>query len=211
MSSDEWNRLLSFTRLLAIFDDAQQEFSADGYPSLHLVLPALEKLHENLGKRLDDPAYAPFAAAIQASLNVIEEYYSRTEYSDAYIICSGKLQSNLGLSWVLTRCTMWQFLILRRRCPGLTKNGIVTLGHKHGNLFVASSKNDMTRCMAQMVLHRLQPRRRRRAPRCGVSYRILTVSHRPYHRPRLRHFRLGKSASTIILCFLAILSLLTAV
>ena len=141
---------------------------------------------------------------------------SRTEYSDAYIICSGKLQLNLRLSWVLTRYTMWQFLILCRRCPGSTKNGIATLEPKHGNLFVArcvycvpkslqmtqsilySSKKDMTRCTAQMVLHRLWPRRQRRAPRCGVSYQILTASHHPYHCLRLRHFRRGKPASMII-------------
>lgn len=84
MSTKEWNRLLSFTKLLMLFDDAQQEFSAEGYPSLHLVLPALERLY----KRLTVPEYAPFAAAIQGSLAAIEQHYSRTEFSDAYIICT---------------------------------------------------------------------------------------------------------------------------
>ncbi len=73
-----------------LFDDAQQEFSAEGYPCLHLVLPAFEKLHAVLSKRLDDPAYLPFHEAIEASLTTIEKHYSRTERSDAYIICSGE-------------------------------------------------------------------------------------------------------------------------
>ncbi|SJL04257.1 uncharacterized protein ARMOST_07632 [Armillaria ostoyae] len=51
------------TKLLSLFNDAQQEFSAEGYPRLHLVLPAFERLHAILTK-------------------------PRTERSDAYIICS---------------------------------------------------------------------------------------------------------------------------
>lgn len=58
--------------------------TSHGYPSLHLVLPALERLY----KRLTVPEYAPFAAAIQGSLAAIEQHYSRTEFSDAYIICT---------------------------------------------------------------------------------------------------------------------------
>ncbi|PBK89746.1 hypothetical protein ARMGADRAFT_1083215 [Armillaria gallica] len=73
---------------MTLFDDAQQEFSAEGYPMLHLVLPALEKLHSNLTECLHAPEYAPFSVAIQAGLNSIEEHYSCTEKSDAYIICS---------------------------------------------------------------------------------------------------------------------------
>ncbi len=82
-----------------LFDDAQQEFSAEGYPSLHLVLPALERLYVNLDKWLTVLEYAPFSAAIQSSLAVIEQHYSWTEFLDAYIICIG-MPSNVSLLFV---------------------------------------------------------------------------------------------------------------
>ncbi|KAG7439331.1 uncharacterized protein BT62DRAFT_939066 [Guyanagaster necrorhizus] len=75
---------------LQLFDDAQQEFSAEGYPTLCLVIPALERLHRNLSKSLNALEYAPFPEAIQVSLAAIERHYFRVENSDAYIICSGQ-------------------------------------------------------------------------------------------------------------------------
>ncbi|KAK0222639.1 hypothetical protein EDD85DRAFT_959882 [Armillaria nabsnona] len=42
LSEEEWRHVVLFTRILQLFDNAQQEFSSSAYPSLQLVIPALE-------------------------------------------------------------------------------------------------------------------------------------------------------------------------
>ncbi|KDQ58810.1 hypothetical protein JAAARDRAFT_47130 [Jaapia argillacea MUCL 33604] len=44
-SPEEWKRIKVFQCVLAITDRAQQWFSSETYPALHLGLPALEELH----------------------------------------------------------------------------------------------------------------------------------------------------------------------
>ena len=65
-------------------DNAQQAFSSDQGPSLHLALPALEALHKAWTKRAVQAKYADFVPALDAGLTKIEEYYDRTSQSDAY-------------------------------------------------------------------------------------------------------------------------------
>lgn len=65
-------------------DNAQQAFSSDQGPTLHLALPALEALHKAWTKRAARDKYADFIPALDAGLAKIEEYYDRTSQSDAY-------------------------------------------------------------------------------------------------------------------------------
>jgi hypothetical protein len=65
-------------------DNAQQAFSSDQGPSLHLALPALEVLHKAWTKRAARIKYGDFVPALNAGLAKIEEYYDRTAQSDAY-------------------------------------------------------------------------------------------------------------------------------
>jgi hypothetical protein len=67
-------------------DSAQQAFSSDTGPSLHLALPALEGLHKAWVSRSNNPKYAPFHAGLIAATDKIQEYYEKSAECDAYII-----------------------------------------------------------------------------------------------------------------------------
>lgn len=67
-------------------DNAQQAFSSDQNPSLHLAVPALEALHKAWSSRLVRPKYYHFKAPLQAAIDKIVDYYEKTGDSDAYII-----------------------------------------------------------------------------------------------------------------------------
>ncbi|KDQ48915.1 hypothetical protein JAAARDRAFT_144238 [Jaapia argillacea MUCL 33604] len=85
-SEDEWKCVKVFQQILAIADQAQQLFSSETHPALHLGLPALEDLHASwttfqakLGPN------SRFYDAIQAGLDKIAEYYDKTGDNDAYV------------------------------------------------------------------------------------------------------------------------------
>jgi hypothetical protein len=67
-------------------DNAQQAFSSDQNPSLHLAIPALEALHKAWSSRLVRPKYYHFKAPLQVAIDKIVDYYEKTGDSDAYII-----------------------------------------------------------------------------------------------------------------------------
>ncbi|KAJ3743051.1 hypothetical protein DFH05DRAFT_1621699, partial [Lentinula detonsa] len=84
MTTENWENLELFAKLLQLADNAQQEFSADTYPTLYLALPALEKLHRAWSKWCNSQQYQCFKPALTAALSVIEEYYQRTSKSMSY-------------------------------------------------------------------------------------------------------------------------------
>ncbi|KAF5329115.1 hypothetical protein D9758_017952 [Tetrapyrgos nigripes] len=86
LSDKEWQRVKLFLNLLAYANSAQQMFSSDTEPSLHVGLPALEGLHKAWSSRVAKPKYSPFADALQAGVNKVSGYYSKTELSDAYMM-----------------------------------------------------------------------------------------------------------------------------
>jgi hypothetical protein len=67
-------------------------FSSDTYPSLHRAISAFEHIHGKWKSYRDVPRddgrYIPFKDALDASIEVIEEYYQLTADSDAHIICA---------------------------------------------------------------------------------------------------------------------------
>jgi len=76
-------------------DNAQQAFSSDTGPSLHLALPALEGLHKAWTSRSNSPKYSPFHAGLAAATNKIQEYYEKSAECDAYIIGMSRLLSSI--------------------------------------------------------------------------------------------------------------------
>jgi hypothetical protein len=67
-------------------DSAQQAFSSDTGPLLHLALPALEGLHKAWVSHSNNPKYACFRAGLTAATDKIQEYYEKSAECDAYII-----------------------------------------------------------------------------------------------------------------------------
>jgi hypothetical protein len=65
-------------------DNAQQAFSSDEGPLLHLVIPALEALHQAWSTRIERPKYFDFRDALNAGTQKINKYYLCTAESDAY-------------------------------------------------------------------------------------------------------------------------------
>jgi hypothetical protein len=67
-------------------DNAQQAFSSDNVPTLHYAIPALEALHRAWSSRASRPKFQPFASALYAACEKIDEYYEKTTESPAYIM-----------------------------------------------------------------------------------------------------------------------------
>ena len=67
-------------------DNAQQAFSSDNVSTLHLAIPALEALYRAWSSHTDHPKYAPFAFALHAACQKIDEYYEKTTASPAYVM-----------------------------------------------------------------------------------------------------------------------------
>jgi hypothetical protein len=71
-------------------DRAQQAFSSDGGPSLHLALPALEALHKAWSARLGKDKYSSFTLPLEAVIEKISEYYEKPADLDAFILAMGR-------------------------------------------------------------------------------------------------------------------------
>jgi hypothetical protein len=61
-------------------------FSSDNIPTLHYAIPALEALHQAWSSWAGCPKFQPFALALHAACNKIDEYYEKTTESPAYIM-----------------------------------------------------------------------------------------------------------------------------
>ncbi|EIW62610.1 hATC-domain-containing protein, partial [Trametes versicolor FP-101664 SS1] len=84
LTSDEWTRVKQCLDLLAHADNAQQAFSSDRGPSLHLALPALEALQRAWISRASKSKYAEFSSALEAGCSKIKDYYEKTAEAQVY-------------------------------------------------------------------------------------------------------------------------------
>ena len=55
-------------------------------PTLHQVIPALERLVNKWEKKAQDPKYALFHDALKTGINKLNKYYKKLDKSDAYIL-----------------------------------------------------------------------------------------------------------------------------
>ena len=92
--------------ILQYADNAQQAFSYENVPTLHCAILALEALHRAWSSRVDRPKYQPFAPALHAASEKIDEYYEKTTESPAYIMsmsmifflsCTGEVVDTIPL------------------------------------------------------------------------------------------------------------------
>jgi len=86
LTSEEWVRVNTFLGLLSHADNAQQAFSSNNISTFHLAIPALEALYRAWSSRADRLKYLPFAPALRAACEKIDEYYEKTTESPAYIM-----------------------------------------------------------------------------------------------------------------------------
>ncbi|KAJ7760272.1 hypothetical protein DFH07DRAFT_771902 [Mycena maculata] len=86
---DEWVRVDLFLNLLACAEEAQHAFSSDPRSTLHLAIPALEKLHAQWKLASEDAKYEAYWPALEAAMAKVDEYYQKTSNSDAYLLAMG--------------------------------------------------------------------------------------------------------------------------
>ncbi|KAI0273134.1 hypothetical protein BGY98DRAFT_936386 [Russula aff. rugulosa BPL654] len=79
LTKDEWSHVNTFLRLLGAF-------SSENASTLHLGIPALEALHKAWSSCVDRPEFEPFAPALCAAYEKINEYYEKTTESPAYFV-----------------------------------------------------------------------------------------------------------------------------
>ncbi|KAJ6589546.1 ribonuclease H-like domain-containing protein, partial [Mycena capillaripes] len=65
--------------------DAQHAFSADLRSTLHLAIPALEKLHAEWTAKSTNEKYLVFHDALKEALLKVDEYYQKTSSSNSYM------------------------------------------------------------------------------------------------------------------------------
>ncbi|KAF9459893.1 hypothetical protein BDZ94DRAFT_1238920, partial [Collybia nuda] len=86
LTASEWKRLDLFANLLGYAGGAQHAFSASKKTTLHLAIPALESLHKAWSTRANSDKYAFFQAALKGAAEKVNEYYEKTNNTDAYIV-----------------------------------------------------------------------------------------------------------------------------
>lgn len=69
--------------------NAQHAFSADLRSTLHLAIPALEKLHAEWTAKSAQPKYSVFHDALGEALSKVDEYYQKTSNSNSYMFAMG--------------------------------------------------------------------------------------------------------------------------
>ncbi|KAF5340819.1 hypothetical protein D9757_009868 [Collybiopsis confluens] len=99
LSDEEWERVDAMLGILAHADHAQQAFSSENEPCLHIGLPALEALHHAWSKQLLKEKYSLFTDALNAGISKISEYYDRTGNSSAYCYTRSRKQLTLKKHW----------------------------------------------------------------------------------------------------------------
>ena len=67
-------------------DSCHQLCSTTRSPTLHQVIPALERLVTKWEKKAQDPKYSLFHDALKAGINKLNKYYKKLDNSDAYIL-----------------------------------------------------------------------------------------------------------------------------
>ncbi|KAJ7627174.1 ribonuclease H-like domain-containing protein [Roridomyces roridus] len=86
LTVDEWERVDLFLHVLQAAQSSQQQFSSDLRSTLHLAIPALQKLHSKWTSKLSDDKYLPFKDAIEAALAKVDEYYQKTDNTHSYAL-----------------------------------------------------------------------------------------------------------------------------
>lgn len=77
--------------MLQIFKTVTLQFSSDT-PSLAAVIPAMDRMHDNLTVACENEDYSPaLRAALKMGKGLLDKYYSLTDTSEVYRIAMGML------------------------------------------------------------------------------------------------------------------------
>lgn len=71
-------------------DRAQQVFSSEHEPTLHLAVPTFEALYRAWDVRTRRPKYSEFSTAIKIAMELLRKYYDRTADCSAYDMAACK-------------------------------------------------------------------------------------------------------------------------
>ncbi|KIK36830.1 hypothetical protein CY34DRAFT_26215 [Suillus luteus UH-Slu-Lm8-n1] len=86
LSEDEWSWVQKLLLILGFAELSQHLFFSEDGPSLYLALPALEALHSAWSLHLAQFKYIDFHQALDAAIDKISEYYTKSASSDAHIM-----------------------------------------------------------------------------------------------------------------------------
>lgn len=85
LTNKEWLCIHTLLTLLGKSEEAQQSFSSDQGPAVHLALPALKALHKAWYSQSLKANYVDFHVGLEAGVDKISEYYKSTDL-DVYIM-----------------------------------------------------------------------------------------------------------------------------
>lgn len=119
LSNGECNNVLLFLQILNVSsinqtyrssltwsqkaDAAQQAFSSDNSPSLHLALSALEALHGAWTDYSKNTKYSDFVDPLEEDIEKISEYYDKTSSSNAFNFSMCEFQT-MSFCYSLSDC-----------------------------------------------------------------------------------------------------------
>ncbi|KAG0703192.1 hypothetical protein DFH29DRAFT_874598 [Suillus ampliporus] len=83
LSEDEWSWVQKLLSILGFAELAQHSFSSEEGPTLHLALPALHSAWSSRSARIK---YIDFHQALDAAIDKISDYYTKSASSDAHIM-----------------------------------------------------------------------------------------------------------------------------
>ncbi|KAH9048195.1 hypothetical protein EDB84DRAFT_330527 [Lactarius hengduanensis] len=114
LDEEEWTRVRLLCNILQHADDALHTFSTGSRPTLHSVLPALEKLIAEWQKASGKPRYETFVPALTAGVEELDEYFKCSgPPSDAHLVVMGTSR-NIGIQtffrkWkILFKCVSYR-------------------------------------------------------------------------------------------------------
>ncbi|KAJ6527371.1 hypothetical protein B0H19DRAFT_1083923 [Mycena capillaripes] len=86
LTEAEWGRIDLLLNVLQSAQDAQHAFSADLRSTLHLAIPALDKLHAEWTAKSTNEKYSVFHDALTEVLLKVDEYYHKTSSTNSYML-----------------------------------------------------------------------------------------------------------------------------
>ncbi|EJF60759.1 hypothetical protein DICSQDRAFT_170902 [Dichomitus squalens LYAD-421 SS1] len=86
LSDDDWERVNLCGKILEDANSYHQICSTTRSPTLHQVIPTIERLVSKWEKKSQDPDYGLFHDALKAGLSKLDKYYKRLNNADVYIL-----------------------------------------------------------------------------------------------------------------------------
>jgi hypothetical protein len=86
LTEEEWGRVRILLDILGHADGAQQLFLSEEGPTLHLAIPAIERLCKAWSSQREREKYKPYASALDAGIKKLDDYHAKLVLIDVVII-----------------------------------------------------------------------------------------------------------------------------